>query len=306
MSRTPDAIAPPSPFSTHLADAVERVGPAVVLVNGRPRYPASGTVCAPDLVVAADHAVERDDDLAVETHNGRALDARLVGRDPATDLAVLRVPGLDVPAAAPAGPVRVGQLVLAVGRPTGQGPMASVGVVSAVGGPLRTGRGTVLEQFIRTDATPYPGFSGGPLVDGSGAVVGVLTTGLVRGVGLAVPVGTAWRIAEALARDGVVKRGYLGVGTQPVRIPATQRPEGVAEHGLLVVTVAPGSPAEQGGLLVGDILVALDGHALADVEDLQALLAGDRVGATLPLEVIRGGARTTLQVTVGQRAAGSR
>ena len=209
--------------SDQMADAVEQIGPAIVQVNGRPRRPASGVVYASTLVLAADHAIEREDDLIVETTTGAALPAQLVGRDPASDLAVLRVPGLgSEPARRAAGPARVGQFVLAVGRPGGRELMASVGIVSAIGGPART-RGGLLEQYIRTDATPYPGFSGGALIDARGGVLGILTTGLVGGAALAVPAALAWGLADSLARQGFVPRGWLGIGSQPVRIRQAER-----------------------------------------------------------------------------------
>jgi S1-C subfamily serine protease len=290
-----------STLSGQFADAVARVGRALVQVNGRPRRPSSGLVYAPDLVLAADHAVERENELTVEPADGPPRAAQLAGRDPASDLAVLRVPGLGGELAAPAGsPSRVGQFVLAVGRPGGRELMASIGVVSAVGGPVRT-RGGTLEQYIRTDATPYPGFSGGALVDARGDVLGILTTGLAGGVAIAVPVAVAWSVADALARQGHVPRGWLGIGSQPVQIPAAQRGGRAHEAGLLIVEIRPGSPAEQGGLLLGDIVVALDGHAVADAEALQTLLVGERVGRTVPVDVIRGAAGATLEVTVGQR-----
>ena len=153
----------------------------------------------------------------------------------------------------------MGQFVLAVGRPGGRELMASVGIVSAIGGPVRT-RGGLLEQYIRTDATPYPGFSGGALIDARGAVLGILTTGLAGGAALAVPAALAWRLAEPLARQGHVPRGWLGIGSQSVRIPAGQRGGGPHATGLLIVELAPDSPAPRGGLLLGDILVTLDGQ----------------------------------------------
>jgi S1-C subfamily serine protease len=290
-----------STVSDQLADAVERAGRGVVQVNGRPRRPSSGIIYAPTLVLTADHGVEREDELTVETAAGPALAAQLLGRDPASDLAVLRVPDLHGPVAqAASGPARVGQFVLAVGRPGGRELMASIGIVSAVGGPART-RGGLLEQYIRTDATPYPGFSGGALIDARGAILGLLTTGLAGGAALAVPAALAWRLAEPLARQGHVPRGWLGIGTQPVRIPSTQRAGRAHETGLLVVELAPDSPAFQGGLLLGDIVVTLDGQTVEDGEGLQALLGGERVGRTVAVQVLRGGALVSLDVTVGQR-----
>jgi S1-C subfamily serine protease len=295
-----------STLSDQFADAVERVGRATVQVNGRPRRPSSGVVYAPTLVLAAEHAIERDEDLSVEAANGPALAAQLVGRDLASDLAVLQVPGLGAePVSRAEMPARVGQFVLAVGRPAGRELMASIGIVSAVGGPVRT-RGGMLEQYIRTDATPYPGFSGGALIDARGAVLGILTTGLAGGVALAVPVDVAWPLAETLARQGYVPRGWLGIGSQPVRIPVGQRAGLEREAGLMIVELAPESPAQRAGLLLGDILVTLDGQAVDDGEALQALLGGDRVGRTVAVQVLRGGSLVSLDVIVGQRPGRAR
>jgi S1-C subfamily serine protease len=301
MTETIDTRDTLSTLSDQLADAVEHVGRALVQVNGRPRRPSSGVVYAPTLVLVAEHALEREDDLTVETEGGPPLGAQLVGRDPASDLAVLRVPGLAAePARAASTPARVGQFVLAVGRPGGRELMASIGIVSAVGGPVRT-RGGMLEQYIRTDATPYPGFSGGALIDARGAVLGILTTGLAGGAALAVPATLAWRLAEPLARQGYVARGWLGIGSQSVRIPAGQRGGRARETGLLIVELAPDSPALRGGVLLGDILVALGGQAVDDGEALQALLGGEQVGRPVAIQVLRGGTLVTLEVTVGQR-----
>jgi len=289
-------------LSNQMADAVERISQALVLVNGRQRQPASGIVYAPDLVLTADHVLEREEDLTVQSHDGRTLPAQFVGRDLATDLAVLRVANLgDTVAIAAEEQARVGQLTLAVGRTPGDGPMASVGIVSTVGGPLRTGRGVALERYIRTDAIPYPGFSGGPLIDAQGAVVGVLTTGLINGVALAIPISIAKNIAETLTKQGYIKRGYLGISSQLVHLPVAQRAGRSQEAGLLIIKVDENSPAQRDGVMVGDILVALDGHTISDAEDLQLLLAGDRVGKAIPVDVIRGNSLQTLQVTIGQR-----
>ncbi len=292
-----------STFSNQMADAVERVAPALVLVSGRQGRAASGVVYAQDLVLTADHVLEREEDLSIQTHDNRTLPAQFAGRDLATDLAVLRVANLGLQAAAAASePARVGQLVLAVGRSENEGPMASVGIVSAVGGPLRMARGATLERYIRTDAIPYPGFSGGPLINTQGEVLGITTTGLVNSATLAIPTAIAWGIAETLAQQGFIKRGYLGISSQLVQLPEAQRAGKTQEHGLLIVQVDENSPAQKGGLMLGDILIELDGQALKDAEDLRALLTGDRVDKTIPLEVIRGGKLQTLQVTIGQRS----
>lgn len=292
-------------LSDGMANAVEQAGSQVVRVNGRRRRPASGVVYAPKMVLTASHALEREEDLSVETHDGRTLSAQFVGRDPSTDLAVLRVEDLNIDAVAAAeGHARIGQLTLAVGRPSrGEGPRASLGVVSAVGGSLRTGRGTKLERYIQTDATPYPGFSGGPLIDARGNVLGIVTTGLTRrGAALAIPAEVAWRVARTLENQGSIKRGYLGILCQPVRLPDGQRTGLTQRGGLLVVGVEDGSPAGRGGVLLGDILATLDGQTVEDTDDLLVLLTNERVGETVPVKIIRGGELQTLQVTVGQRS----
>jgi serine protease DegQ len=290
-------------LSDGMADAVEKIGTSVVRVNGRRRRPASGVIYAPNMVLTASHVLEREEDLSIGTSDGRTISAQFVGRDPSTDLAVLRVEDLDVEAAAPAeGVARIGQLALAVGSSgRGEGPRASLGVVSSVGGPMRTWRGARLERYIQTDATPHPGFSGGPLIDARGNVLGIMTTGLARGAALAIPAELAWRVAKTLEERGSVKRGYLGILSQPVRLPDGQRLGLTQRGGLLVVGVEEGSPAGQGGLIIGDILATLDGQPVEDTEDLLVLLTGERVGREVSVAVIRGGELQTLQITVGER-----
>lgn len=303
MERKQETLDALGVLSDGLADVVEKVSPAVVRVHGRGRRSGSGVVYAPEMVLTASHVLEREEDLSVGTHDGSALSARFVGRDPSTDLAVLRVEGLGVEAAAPAeGEARIGQLALAVGRTgRGDGPRVSLGVVGSTGGPLRTWRGGRLERYVQTDATPYPGLSGGALVDARGGVIGILTTGLARGAALAIPADLAWRVAGTLSERGSVKRGYLGILSQPVRLPDSQKVGLTQRGGLLVVGVEEGSPAGRGGLMVGDIVATLDGQPVEDTEDLLALLAGERVGRTVPVGVLRGGEPKELRVTVGER-----
>jgi S1-C subfamily serine protease len=288
-------------LSKGLADAVEVVGPAIVRVHGRRRRSASGLIYSPGMVLTTSHAVEREEDLSVGTEDGNALEASFVGRDHATDLAVLRVGGLEAGPATPAeAAARVGQLALAVGRSARSGGIrASFGVVSAVGGPLRTGRGTRLERYVQTDATPYPGLSGGPLLDVAGEVLGILTAAFGSSVAFAVPADLAWGVASKLEAGGTVERGYLGILSQPVALPGGE--SGAQRGGLLVVGVEEGSPAGQGGLLLGDIVTALDGVEVEDTEDLLSLLAGERVGKTVGVAIVRGGEPASVEVTVGRR-----
>ena len=291
-------------LSDAMANAVETAGNATVLVNGRRRFPASGIAYAEDLIVTANHVLEREEDIPVLLPDGRQISASLAGRDPGSDLAVLKLAGtLPVIAQAANRQAQVGQLVLALGRPTPEGIQASLGVVSAIGGPVHTRRGGLLERHLRTDAIPYPGFSGGPLIDTAGQVLGMNTSGLTRGTSLAIPVNLAWQIAESLARHGSVKRGYLGVRSQPVDIPNPQK-ESLArsqETGLLLVGVEENSPAEAGGLMVGDIIVGFAGAPLSEPDELLTRLTGEVVGKPTPVEVLRGGQLQEITVTIGDR-----
>ena len=210
-------------LSNAMADAVEKAGAYTVLVDARRRLPATGVAYSSDLVLTADHVVEREEDIHLLLPNGEQADASLAGRDTGNDLVLLRLKDKILTAAEPAPlPARLGQIALAVGRPTPEGLQVSLGVVSSIGGPVRTGRGGLLEQYLRTDAIPYPGFSGGPLIDASARVLGINTSGAARGVSLTIPAGLAWGIANSLAKHGHIRRGFLGVRSQAVELPAAQ------------------------------------------------------------------------------------
>ena len=295
---------PLAALSDSLAQAVAKAGASTVLVNARRRMPASGIAYAADLILTADHVVERDEEIGVLLPDNSQVAATVAGRDPGSDLALLRLEkAAAVPASLAPGEARVGQLALALGRPSGEGIEASLGVISAQGGPLRSGRGGLLEKYLRTDTIPFPGFSGGPLVDAGGLVLGLNTSGLAHGAALTIPAGLAWSVAETLAKHGHVRRGFLGVRSQPVALPPAQRQAlgREQESGLLLVSVEPGSPAELGGLMVGDILVAVAGQPVADPDALLVSLSGAVVGQPTPVEVLRGGQPQTLTVTVGER-----
>jgi serine protease DegQ len=290
-------------LSTQLADVVSASAPSVVQVQGR-RRPASGLVYADDVVLTTVRALGREDGLRVRCHDGRALDAELAGWDPTTSLAVLRVPGLDTPAIAPAqAPARVGHLALAVARSWSNAVTASAGMVSVIGGPLPTGRRRAIDEVIRTTAPMHDGFSGGAFLDTSGGLLGVATAAAIRGLGVVIPASIAWKTAATVLEHGSLKRGYLGLAGQPVTLPEHQRTPDGRENALLVIGVTNGSPAEAAGVLVGDVLLDFDGHAIGSPEDLLDLLVGDRVGRRLTLRARRGGAIIDLTVTVGERPA---
>ena len=280
-------------LSNDLAAAVEHAGRAVVSVNARPRLGSSGIHWRPGLVVTADHTVEIDEDITVTTADGRTLTATVAGRDPAIDLAILRIDanGLAVADVA-ADPVRVGHIVLAVGR----GPRASWGVISAIGGRRR--------ELLSLDLTLYPGFSGGPLVDVKGRVVGVTTSGSERHLQLAIPAGTVERMLDELARRGRLPRAYVGVGTQQVQLGEALRERlGTDQRtAVIVVDVQADSPAGRAGILVGDIIVALAGARISEPTDLRAVLRPEQVGETVSASIVRGGEPREVRVTVGERA----
>jgi S1-C subfamily serine protease len=290
-------------FSNGLTAAVEKAGGSTILVDARKRYPASGIAYTDDLILTADHVVTREDEIKVLLPDGRSLGATLAGRDPGSDLALLRLAEKALNPARTSEEVKIGQLVMALGRPSREGMQASWGIVTAISGPTRTFRGGMLDRYIQTETTPYPGFSGGPLIDTEGAVLGLNTSGLTRGSSLTIPVPVAWRVAEALAQHGSVKRGYLGVRTQPVDVPeaARQALQREQSHGLLVLWLEEGGPAERGGLLVGDILVAVNAQPVGDADDLFVALTSETVGKSITVEVLRGGQPETVHVTVGER-----
>lgn len=291
-------------LSEAMANAAEAAGKSTVMVDARRRIPASGIAFAKDLILTADHVVERDEDIRILLGDGSEVTARLAGRDPGTDLAVLK---LDSASATPAdiakSPARVGQFVLAVGRPSKRGIESSFGTVNSLGGPVRTGRGGMLDAYIKTDVVSYPGFSGGPLINGEGQVYGINTSGFGGGGAITIPVEVAWKVAETLAAHGKIKRGYLGIRSQTVNLPEEARSQLKREQetGLLIVGMEKDTPAEKSGLMVGDILVGVAGVAVEHHDELFVRLSGDVVGKSTPLDVLRGGALQVVNVIVGER-----
>jgi len=288
-------------FSNQLADAVDAAAPSVVQVQGR-RRPASGLVYADNVVLTTVGALGRSGDgLHVRRGDGAVLDAELGGWDPTTSLAVLKVAGLGTTPIQPStAAVRVGHMALAVARSWSNVVTASAGIVAVIGGPLPTGRRRAIDQVIRTTAPMHDGFSGGAFIDTSGALIGVATAASIRGTGVVIPAAIAWKTAATLVEHGQLKRGYLGIAGQPVELPERQRTAD-REHALLVVAVTAGSPAAAAGVIVGDVVVDFDGHAIESPEDLLDLLLGDRVGRSIAVTLLRGGETKTVNVTVSER-----
>ncbi len=292
-----------SDLSQTLAATVEAASGGVVRVEARPRLPASGIVWSADgVIVTAHHVVEEEENIGIGLPDGRTTTAKLVGRDPTTDIAVLRAQatGLAPRPLADAKTLKVGHIVLAIGRP-GQTAMATLGIVSALGEGWRTPPGGWLDRYLQTDVVMYPGFSGGPLVDANGSLIGLNSSALLRGVSLTIPAATLEQVVQTLLTKGKVSRGYLGVGAQPVRLPSAQAQQLGQETGLLVVSVEPGSPAEKGGLLLGDVIVGIAGQPIRHLDDLLSALGSDRVGTTVATRIIRGGQAKDVNVVVGER-----
>jgi S1-C subfamily serine protease len=291
-----------SALSASLAAAVERGGPSVVRVHGR-RAPSSGIVWSEDgLVVAAHHSVEWDEGIEVGLPDGTTVAAAVVGRDPTTDLVLVRAQakGLVPPSWADPASVSVGHLALALSRP-GRSVRASLGIVSVRGESWRTPGGGRVDVYLQSDLARHPGFSGGLLVDASGQGLGLNTAGLLRGAALALPAPTLQRVVESLVAHGRVRRGFLGIGTYPVRIPPAIEKDAGQPGALLLVSVEPGSPADEAGLRLGDVLLSFDGHTLRHPSDLLPLLDETRVGAVVSAKILRGGEPREVRVSVGSR-----
>lgn len=292
-------------LSNDLAGTVERVSRAVVAVHARPRIPSTGVHWRPGVIVTAGHTIRQEEEIRVTRPDGRTVPAALAGRDASTDLAVLRIEdaAFDTADAAEAAELKVGHLVLAIGRVSARGPSASLGVISALGGPWRTWRGGAIDQFVQPDLALYPGFSGGPLVHVPGGVVGINTSGLSRHTGITIPAATVNRVAQALLEKGHVARGYLGLGMHPVRLPdALKKALSLTNSGgLIILSVEPGGPAGTAGVLMGDILIALGGAPVNDIDAVQTALGPESVGQTIRATVIRGGVPVELTITVGER-----
>jgi len=292
-----------SALSEAFAAIVEKSSASVVRVEARRRSPSSGIVWSSDgLVVTAQHAVERDEEIEIGFFDGRTAEAKLVGRDPGSDVALLRVAATDlvVPPWSTAEP-KVGHLVLSVARP-GRTARASMGIASAVSGEWRSPAGGRLERYLQTDIALQPGFSGSLLVDDRGNGLGMNTASLLRGHSLTVPTETLRRVTEALVAHGRMRRAFVGLGSMPIRLPVKAARASGQESALLVIAVQPDGPADLSGVLLGDALLALDGHALTQVDDLIEALTEERIGAELKFRILRAGEVREVAIRAGARS----
>ena len=292
-------------LSDQLADAVASAARAVVSVHARSRLPSTGIHWRDGVVVTTDATVRRDADITITLPDGRNVPATLAGRDGGTDLAALRIEEGLLPVADLGQPdqLRPGHLVLALGRLGDAGPRAAFGAVSATGGSWRCWKGGEIDLWLQSDLTLYPGFGGGPLVDAEGRVLGVNSGGLSRPLATTIPVSTVNRVLDQLLRRGFVPRGWIGAAMQPVRFtpPLRKRLGLERDGGLVLVSIEPDAPAALAGLLVGDVIIALGGSPVEHPDAVLAVLAGDVIGKTIPVDLVRGGTRVQAEILIGER-----
>jgi S1-C subfamily serine protease len=310
----PDDQALLDAYSRAVIDVVDRVGPTVVRLDikagSRRSGTGSGVIVAPDgLVLTNSHVVDGAARVNVSTVDGRSLTAQVVGNDPDTDLALVRI---DAPVTLPAAPLgnskllRRGQLVIAIGNPLGFESTVTTGVVSALGRSLRARSGRLIDDVIQTDAALNPGNSGGPLVSSRGEVVGVNTAVIMgaQGICFAVAANTASFVLGELVRHGRVRRAYIGIAAQQFTLSRRRQLAAALaqESAVMVATVEPGSPADRAGIAAGDIIVALDGTAVTGADDLIRILAGEKIGRTVEVETLHNGSRRSVSLVPAERA----
>ncbi len=317
---SPPAAAPPSDdhlldaYSKAVVQAAEGVGPSVVNIevrrqDGRRQGSGSGFVFTPDgFVLTNSHVVHRADRVEVTLSDGRRPDAHVVGDDPDTDLAVVRVyaPQLRPARLGESKSIRVGQLAIAIGSPYGFQCTVTAGVVSALGRSFRANTGRLIDDIIQTDAALNPGNSGGPLVNSRGEVIGVNTAVILpaQGICFALSIDTAKYVAGWLIKEGKIRRSYIGVGGQnvPLHRRLVRHYPLAAASGVLVISVAPGGPAARAGLREGDVLVDFSGQPVSSIDALHKLLTSERIGAKSQLTIIRGSEKLGLQITPAESA----
>jgi serine protease Do len=295
-------------ISNALADATEKAGAYAVAVHTEPRGSSSGVVWRPGLIVTAEHALRRDEEIQVTLPNGEVASAKLQGRDPSTDLALLKCEkaGAAPTAWGDSGAFKAGQLTLVVGRTRASGPVAALGCVSLVVGERRMWGGAAIAPYVRLDVALQRTAVGGAVVDASGNIAGIATPKFAPAGALALPVATVNRVVAGLLAKGHIPRGYLGVGLQPIRLPenlreASQRREKTA---VIVLEVEADGPAHKAGVLIGDILIGMNGKAVMRLEDVHAHLHGEHIGKTVNAEFLRGGVRRDASIVIGERSKG--
>ena len=296
-------------LSNALAQATDRAAASAVAVHTEARGSSSGVVWRSGVIVTAEHALRRDEDIQITLPDGRVVAATLAGRDASTDLAVLKCAEATSPVAetSDVSAIKPGSLALVVGRTRASGPVAALGAVSLVVAERRAWSGAALAPYIRLDIGVQPTAVGGAVIDPTGRIIGIATPRFARFGAIAVPAPAVSRVVETLLQKGRIPRGYLGVGLQPVRLPDALRKTLKRDDktAAIVLEVEPEGPAHKAGIVIGDILVALAGHAVARLEDVHGQLGADSIGKSLPLKFVRGGALQEASIVVGERTHGA-
>lgn len=288
-----------------LADVVEQVSPAVVAVNARRHLSSSGVCWRNDVIVTAAHTISRTENISVILASGQTVIANFVGADRTTDLAVLKIDSAELspPLFGDTVHLKVGNIVLALGRGAQKGLNATLGIIGVLSGAWHTWRGGLIDQFIGLDLVLHQAATGGPLIDSRGQVLGINTSGLSRTTVLTVPVSTVNRVVAQLLEKGHMVRGYLGLGMHPIPLPQDLKSalNLSADSGLIIVSVEAEGPGSKAGILFGDVIVALQGKAVSSLRDLQSFLQPEFVGKEIPVSVIRGGNSVEVTIRVGER-----
>jgi S1-C subfamily serine protease len=295
-------------ISDALAEATEKAARQTVAVHSGVRGSTSGVIWRPGLIVTAEHGVRRGEEIPVTLPDGKVASAKVVGRDPSTDLAVLKCEAANSAAATATdgNAFKVGQLALVVGRTRASGPVAALGIVSLAAGERRLWGGGAISPYVRLDVALQGIAVGGAVVNANGEIVGIATPKFAPAGALAVTAGTVNRVVDALLAKGHIPRGYLGVGMQPVRLPEKLREELRREEktAAMVLEVEAGGPADKAGVVIGDILVGINGKPVMRLEDVQAHLHGEQIGKTVQAEFLRGGVKREASIVVAERPHG--
>jgi len=296
-------------LSNALAQATDRAAANTVAVHTEPRGSSSGVVWRGGVIVTAEHALRRDEDIQVTLPDGRVVPASLAGRDASTDLAVLKCSEATSPAdeTADTSSIKPGSLALVVGRTRASGPVAALGAISLVVAERRAWTGAALAPYIRLDIGVQPTAIGGAVIDAHGGLIGIATPRFARFGAIVVPAPTVNRVVDVLLQKGRIPHGYLGVGLQPVRLPDALRRTLKRDDktAAIVLEVEPEGPAHKAGIVIGDILVTLAGHAITRLEDVHGQLGAESIGKSLAIRFVRGGALQEAQIVVGERAQGA-
>lgn len=297
-------------LSNALARETDRAAASIVAVHTEARGSSSGVVWRAGIIVTAEHALRRDEEIHVTLPDGRVVPATLAGRDASTDLAVLKCAEAASPVTeiSDGSAIKPGSLALVVGRTRASGPVAALGAVSLVAAERRTWIGAPLSPYVRLDVGLQPTAVGGAVIDAYGRTIGMATPRFARFGAIAVPASTVNRVVDALLKAGHIPHGYLGVGLHPIRLPdalrqTLQRNEKTAA---MVVEVEPDSPAHKAGIMIGDLLISFGPHAITRVEDVHAHLAAEAIGKPVVVKLVRGGTAQEITIVVGERSHGGK